>query len=181
GRGESVPAVNPFVSPPPARPPAGPEIGPIRDSLPAAAPAPAPAPRPAPPPAPPEIVRDPEAERAAAGDALGRAAARLVDAINSRRMTDLAQLVPEALAGDLGRRERFMKLIRDYAPRASLGQIEGTALADAQGEARFTLQLAWRGDFGVATRKAGRFLGILHREAGGSWRFDGARLLDPLP
>jgi len=181
GRGESVPAVNPFVSPPPARPPAGPEIGPIRDSLPAAAPAPAPAPRPAPPPAPPEIVRDPEAERAAAGDALGRAAARLVDAINSRRMTDLAQLVPEALAGDLGRRERFMKLIRDYAPRASLGQIEGTALADAQGEARFTLQLAWRGDFGVQTRKAGRFLGLLHREAGGSWRFDGARLLDPLP
>ena len=74
-----------------------------------------------------------------------------------------------------------MKMVKDYSPRATLGAVEGTTLAESQGEAKFTVQLIWRGDFGVQSRKAGRFLGLLHRESGGAWRFDGARLLDPLP
>jgi hypothetical protein len=103
-----------------------------------------------------------------------------VNAINGRRLTEVALLLPEALAGDLSRRERFMKLVKDYSPRAALGAVEGTALAEERGEAKFTVQFNWRGDFGVQARKAGRFLGLLRRDATG-WRFEGARLLDPLP
>ena len=153
------------------------------ESLPPVALGPAPAPVPAPAP-PPEVeaapTRDPEAERTLASESLSRAASRLVEAINGRRLTEVALLMPEALAGDLSRRERFMKLLKDYSPRAALGAVEGTALAEERGEAKFTVQLAWRGDFGVQARKSGRFLGLLRRDAGG-WRFEGARLLDPLP
>ncbi len=155
--------------------------GPTMPLPPPPPPPPAPAPAPVPPPPPAEIPRDPEVERAAATEALGRAASRLVDAVNSRRMSDLASLVPEALAGDLGRRERFMRMVRDYSPEASLSATEGITLAEDRAEARFTVQFSWRGDFGVRSRKAGRFLGTLHREARGEWRFDGARLLDAVP
>ena len=62
---------------------------------------------------------------------LADAAVRLVTAINDKRLTELAVLMPEAMAGDLGRRERFIKLIKDFGPRASLGTVEGMALAEA--------------------------------------------------
>ncbi len=111
---------------------------------------------------------------------LTQSAGRLVDAINGRRWDEVARLLPEGISGDLGRRERFMKLLREYAPRASLAGIEGTTLAEDRGEARFTLQLEWRGDFGVGNRKTGRFAGQASRN-GPEWRFEGARLLTALP
>ncbi len=147
-------------------------------------PSPDPSPPPAPPPAPPADAaapaRDPEAERARAQGRLEAAAARLVAAINGKRETDVALMLPEAMAGDLGRRERFLKLIREYGPRASLGGVEAATVTDDRGEARISIALAWRGDFGVDKKKTGRLLAVARRD-GAEWRFEGARLLDAIP
>lgn len=124
--------------------------------------------------------RDPEVERSRATATLTEAANSLIAAVNGRRMTDLAILLPEAFAGDLPRRERFLRLIRDYGPRASLGNLELGTLAEDLGEARFSVNFSWRGDFGVDRRKSGRFLGRVRREPTG-WHFEGARLLDAVP
>jgi hypothetical protein len=163
-----------------AKPESIPPLGPV--NLPVFVPGPGPAP--SPPPPPPvkteEPPRDPEADRVMASQILTQAASRLVDAINSKRFDNVARLLPEGLAGDLGRRERFMKLLRDYSPRATLGAVEGTTLAESQGEARFTVQLEWRGDFGVGSRKAAQFTGVASRDRN-EWRFEGARLLNPVP
>ena len=91
-----------------------------RQPVPTPSPAPAPAPSPPPPPpapapepSPPPL--DPAVERTRATAALGQAAQSLVDAINGHRLIDVALLLPEGLAGDLGRRERFMKLLKDFS------------------------------------------------------------------
>lgn len=145
------------------------------------APSPAPSPAPAPPPAPNNPPpRDPEADRVTVSQILTQSAGRLVDAINNKRWDNVARLLPEGISGDLKRRERFMKFLRDYAPRASLAGVEGTTLAEDTGEARFTVQFDYRGDFGVGDRKTGRFAGVASR-SGDAWRFDGARLLNSLP
>jgi hypothetical protein len=88
--------------------------------------------------------------------------------------------MPVALAPDAGQRERFFKLVKDFGPRATLDGIEDPTLAGDRGEARFTISLSWRGEFGVARRKAGRFLAIVHRQDAG-WQVDGASLIDPVP
>jgi hypothetical protein len=111
---------------------------------------------------------------------LTQAAGRLVDAINAKRYADVARLLPEGISGDLKRRERFVKFLRDYSPRATLAGVEGSTLADDQGEGRFTVQFDYRGDFGVSDRKTGRFAGIASR-SGADWRFEGARLLNSVP
>jgi hypothetical protein len=108
------------------------------------------------------------------------AAGRLVDAINGRQLENVLRLLPEGLAGDLKRRERFMSLLKDYSPRATLARIEGTTLAENRGEGRFTLQLEWRADFGVGHRKTGEFVGLVSR-SGADWRFDGVRLVNSVP
>jgi len=89
-------------------------------------------------------------------------------------------MLPEGLAGDLGRRERFMKLVKDFEPRATLGTIDAAVLNQTGAEARFAVSFSWRGDFGVDRRKTGRFLGVVRREESG-WRFQGARLLEAVP
>ncbi len=88
--------------------------------------------------------------------------------------------MPGALAQDAGRRERFFKLVKEFGPRATLDGVEDPTLAQNRGEARFTISLSWRAEFGVARRKAGRFLAIAHRQDAG-WQVDGARLIDPVP
>jgi hypothetical protein len=190
------------LTPPRARPPAAqpasraPDSAPARrdtarrdvavePAVPSPSPAPSPAPAPAPPPPPPPAetpapVRDPEAERARAQSRLDEAAARLVAAINAKRETDVALMLPEAMAGDLGRRERFLKLIRDFGPRASLGGVEPATVTDDRGEARLSIAFAWRGDFGVDKKKTGRLQAVARRD-GADWRFEGARLLDAIP
>jgi hypothetical protein len=160
---------------PPASPP------PVFTPPPAPAPAPSPPP-PAPAPAPKEEPppRDPEADRVTVSQILAQAAGRLVDAINGKRLDNVARMLPEGISGDLGRRDRFMKLLKDYSPRATLGPIEGTTLADNTGEVRFNVQFEWRGEFGVGNRKTGRFAGIASW-SGGEWRVEGARLMNALP
>jgi hypothetical protein len=152
----------------------------------ASSPSPAPAPPPAPPPPVPvppdkeEHPRDPEADRMAALQSVTAAAGRLVDAINGKQLEAVARLLPESMAGDLRWRERFMNFLKDYSPRAVLDKIEGTTLAQSRGEARFSMRIEWRADFGVRQRKSGQFVGLVSR-SGTDWRFDGARLLNPLP
>lgn len=140
----------------------------------------APSPAPPPPTETREPVRDPEVERVRAGESVGGAAGRLVAAINGRRMEELAVLLPEVMAGDLGRRERFLKLVREFSPKASLGAVADAAVNEDRAEAGFSVALVWRGDFGVDRRKSGRFLGVARRQGEG-WRFDGAKLLEELP
>ena len=173
----------------PSTPPSSPAPAPrsrVTDTVatPPATPAPAPLPPPPPPPTPPPAPEppplDPEVERTRAAEVLADAAQSLVAAINAHRILEVAQLLPEGMAGDLGRRERFMKLVREFAPRGTLGSVEATTLAQTGAEARFAVAFTWRGDFGVDRRKTGHFLGIVRREESG-WRFQGARLLDAVP
>lgn len=180
-RRDSSRVIPPVTAPPPQ------VIGAV-DTAPVAVLPPTPPPSPPPPPpTPPSPVadstppaRDPEVERSRAADVLSQAANTLVAAINGRKMASLALLLPEALAGDLGRRERLTRLVRDLGPRATLGTVEPVILAEDRAEARFAVSFSWRGDFGVDRRKSGRFLGIMRRETTG-WRFQGAQLLDAVP
>jgi hypothetical protein len=154
--------------------------------IPAPSPAPAPAPPPPPPPPPAPVPppapppRDPAEERRLAGEALQGGIARVIGAINGKQTAQLLSLLPAALARDPGRLERFLDLVREFAPRATLGTIEAMSLAEDRGEATFAVSFSWRGDFGVERRKAGRFSGVVRRQEGG-WRFEGARLLDAVP
>jgi hypothetical protein len=197
-RRSPVVATNPPASrrnPPPEtrRPETRPDTGrtttPVPASVPAAlppSPAPSPAPLPAPPPPPPPPPppapppRSAQEESRLATAALSEGIGRLVAAINGKRLTELLVLLPESMAGDAGRLERFVDLVKGFAPRATLGIIDEPGLADDRGEARFILSFVWRGDFGVERRKAGRFLGVARRQDDG-WRFEGARLLDAVP
>ena len=124
--------------------------------------------------------RDPTLERMRAEQSIADAANRLVAAINGGRLAELGGLVPDAVGNNLELRDRFLRLVKDFAPKAKLDAVEGTTLADTRAEARFTMTLTWRGDFGVERRKAGRLLAVVRRQESG-WQFEGARLLDGFP
>jgi hypothetical protein len=151
--------------------------------VPPAPPPPVPSPAPPPPPPPPEPVtpvRDPAVDRARAQSLIQDAAARLVAAINARRSSDVAMLVPEALAGNLERRDRFLKLIKDFGPRASIAGVDEATMGEDRGEASIAIAFSWRGDFGVDRKKSGRLVAFVRRD-GETWRFEGARLVDAIP
>jgi len=139
-----------------------------------------PTPAPAPAPREEERPRDPESDRTVAIQQLTSGAEQLVDAINSRQFDRVELLLAESLAGDLKRRERFLNLLKRYPATAVLETIEGPTLAENRGEARFTLRLEWRGEFETGYRKIGQFTGLMSRN-GGNWRFDGVRLITPVP
>ncbi len=183
--------------PPPGTRIPGPGISPFRpdsavttrdtartEAAPPATPPPVPSPAPPPPPPPPPEpvvpVRDPAVDRARAQSLIQDAAARLVAALNARRSADVAMLVPEAMAGDLGRRERFLKLIKDFGPRASIAAVDEATMGDERGEAGIAIAFSWRGDFGVDRKKTGRLVAVVRRD-GETWRFEGARLVDAIP
>ncbi|HJR36593.1 MAG TPA: hypothetical protein VJ817_16675 [Gemmatimonadales bacterium] len=155
-------------------------LPPIPAPSPSPAPAPSPPPPPAAPPPPAPPPRDPAEERRLAGEALQGGIGRVVAAINGKQTAQLLALLPATMARDPGRLERFLDLVREFAPRATLGTIEAMSLAEDRGEATFAVSFTWRGDFGVERRKAGRFIGVVRRQEGG-WRFEGARLLDAVP
>lgn len=161
-RVDTVRIVQPALPPPP--PPPAAETPP--------APEPSPAPR-----AP---ARDSTLERMHAEESIADGANRLVAAINGRRQAELAGLVSDAVGNDPDRRDRFFRLVKDFAPRAKLDAVGGTTLADPRAEGRFTITLTWRGDFGVDRRKTGRLVGVVRRLENG-WQFEGARLLDAWP
>ena len=147
--------------------------------------APPPAPAPVPPPAPPSAepkqpVRSPADEKARATTILADLAVRLVAAINDRDVARLETLLPETLSQDAERRARFLKLVKEFGPRASLDGIGDPTLAEDRARATFTLSLSWRGDFGVARKKAGRFVGMIDRQEG-TWRVEGISLVDAVP
>lgn len=167
--------------------PAGSTMVAIPSQAPAPPPAAAPPPRPAPvpPPAPSLVepkqpVRSPVDEMARATAILAELAGRLVAAINEQDLTRLEALLPAALAQDAGRRAQFLKLVKEFGPRASLDGIGDSTVAEDRAEATFTLSLSWRGDFGVARKKTGRFLGKIGRE-GVVWQVEGVSLIDAIP
>ena len=86
---------------------------------------------------------------------LAELAGRLVAAINEQDLTRLEALLPAALAQDAGRRAQFLKLVKEFGPRASLDGIGDSTVAEDRAEATFTLSLSWRGDFGAFTSCTG--------------------------
>jgi hypothetical protein len=162
-------------------------------ALPSPAPAPAPPPPAAPPPAPAPVPpptpppADPKKPVASSADEKARGAAmladlagRLVAAINHRDLVQLEALLPAALSPDPERSAQFLKLVKEFGPRASLDGIEDPTFAEESAEATFNLSLTWRGDFGVVRKKAGRFQGRLGRHEA-VWKVEGVRLIDAVP
>lgn len=155
---------------------------------PAPVPAPPPAPNPAPPPASdrapptesPRPDRSPAEERELVALTVAEAVDRLVAAISSRNLRELNTMLIEDPGGATGRRERFLQLIQEYGPRATLDNIEEAIVGEDRARARFTVSLEWRGVFGAGQRKTGRFVGIVRR-GGAGWRFEGSALLNDLP
>jgi hypothetical protein len=174
------PATTPIALPPTRVAKSVPKAAPANNPPPAPPPPPQPEPQPPPPPTASPPTRSADDDRAEAGSVLRGAAARLVAAINAKQVADLAQLLPEGPAGDGQGLTRFLQLVKDYGPRATLGGVDQPTLAGDHAEGRFSLTLSWRGEFGVSSKKSGMFLGVLRRTDGG-WRFDGARMLDNLP
>ena len=107
-------------------------------------------------------------------------AGRLVAAINHRDLVQLEALLPAALSPDPERSAQFLKLVKEFGPRASLDGIEDPTFAEESAEATFNLSLTWRGDFGVVRKKAGRFQGRLGRHEA-VWKVEGVRLIDAVP
>jgi hypothetical protein len=105
---------------------------------------------------------------------------RLIAAINGRELGELDAMLREDPAEDTARRGRFLELIKEYGPRATLGSIDQAIVGEDRARAGFTVALDWRGAFGVSHRRIGRFVGIVrHGDTG--WRFEGSILLDAIP
>src|ERR1051325_2289087 len=108
----AVPSPAPVQPPPPPPPPPPPAPPPSATGA---------APPPAPPPAEArQPVRSSADEKARGAAILADLAGRLVTAINDRDLAQLETMLPEALSQDADRRARFLKLVKEFAPRASL-------------------------------------------------------------
>jgi hypothetical protein len=104
----------------------------------------------------------------------------VVRAINGRDLATLGALLSTEPVGNSSSRERFLKLVEEFSPRASLDSLGDAIVAGDRGQARFVISLSWRGDFGVSKRKSGRLLAVAsHQDQG--WRLQGVALLDALP
>ena len=170
----------PLPAPPESAPPVSapipvvvPTPAPVRPESTVTAPAPADS-HPSPPPP------DPALEKARLSATLAGAADRVVRAINGRDLTTLRSLLSASAAGNPGALERFLKLVDQYSPQATLDSLGDAVIARDRGQLTFTISLVWRGDFGVSKRKTGRLLAAARLQDPG-WRLQGVTLLDPIP
>ena len=104
----------------------------------------------------------------------------LVAAINGRNLRELNTILIDDPGGVATRRQRFLELIKEYGPRATLDNVDEAIVGEDRARATFTVSLEWRGVFGAGQRKTGRFVGIVRR-GGTGWRFEGSALLNDLP
>jgi hypothetical protein len=122
---------------------------------------------------------DPEVVREEARQALARGAARFAAAVTSARTASTGTLTGQILASD-GAARRLVDFVRTSKPTASVAGLGPVTVQDGAAQADATLQLEWRGDFGV-TRRGQVRVRLLAREGEGEWRVAGVQPLDGSP
>ncbi len=122
---------------------------------------------------------DPEAVRDEARQALSRGAQRFAAAVTSARTASTGALTSQILASD-GAARGLVDFVRSSKPTASVAGVGPVTVQDGTAQADATLQLEWRGDFGV-TRRGQVRVRLLARNGEGEWRVAGAQPLDASP
>ncbi len=122
---------------------------------------------------------DPEAVREEARQALARGAERFAAAVTSARTSSTGALTGQILASD-GAARGLVDFVRNSKPTASVAGVGPVTVRDGTAQADATVQLEWRGDFGV-TRRGQVRVRLLAREGEGEWRVAGAQPLDGTP
>lgn len=126
-----------------------------------------------PPPPDPAVVRE------EARQALARGAERFAAAVTSARTASTGALTSQILASD-GAARGLIDFVRTSKPTASVAGVGPVTVRDGTAQADATVQLEWRGDFGV-TRRGQVRVRLLAREGEGEWRVAGAQPLDGTP
>ena len=126
-----------------------------------------------PPPPDPALVRE------EARQALARGAERFAAAVTSARTASTGALTSQILASD-GAARGLIDFVRTSKPTASVAGVGPVTVRDGTAQADATVQLEWRGDFGV-TRRGQVRVRLLAREGEGEWRVAGAQPLDGTP
>jgi hypothetical protein len=122
---------------------------------------------------------DPEAVREEARQALSRGAARFAAAVTSARTGSTGALTGQILASD-GAARGLVDFVRNSKPTASVAGLGPVTVRDGTAQADATVQLEWRGDFGV-TRRGQVRVRLLARDGDGEWRVAGVQPLDGSP
>jgi hypothetical protein len=122
---------------------------------------------------------DPAVVREEARQALARGAERFAAAVTSARTASTAALTSQILASD-GAARGLIDFVRGSKPTASVAGVGPVTVLDGTAQADATLQLEWRGDFGV-TRRGQVRVRLLARNGEGEWRVAGAQPLDGSP
>lgn len=122
---------------------------------------------------------DPAAVREEARQALSRGAERFAAAVGQARSGSTAALSSQVLASDAAARS-LLTFVRDSRPAASVAGLGPVTVRDGTAQADATVQLEWRGDFGV-TRRGQVRVRLIAREGEGEWRLAGAQPLDGSP
>jgi hypothetical protein len=122
---------------------------------------------------------DPEAVREEARQALSRGAERFAAAVGQARTGSTAALSGQMLASDAAARG-LIDFVRSSKPTASVAGLGPVTVRDGTAQADATVQLEWRGDFGV-TRRGQVRVRLLARDGEGDWRVAGAQPLDGAP
>lgn len=124
-------------------------------------------------------ARDPEVVREEARRSLSRGADRFASAIGQAGAGSAAALTGQMLASDAAARD-LLRFVRASRPSAAVAGLGPVTLRDGSAQADATLQLEWRGDFGVPRRGQVR-VRLLAREGDGAWSVAGAQPLDGSP
>ncbi len=122
---------------------------------------------------------DPEAVQEEARRALSRGAERFAAAVTSARTASTAALSGQILASD-GAARGLVDFVRNSKPTARVASVGPVTVRDGTAQADATVQLEWRGDFGV-TRRGQVRVRLLARNGEGEWRMAGAQPLDGTP
>ncbi len=124
-------------------------------------------------------ARDPAAVEQDARLALSRGAERFAAAVGLVRTGSTGALSAQVLASDNAARA-LLQFVQNSKPTASVAGLGPVTVRDGTAQADATVQLEWRGDFGV-TRRGQVRVRLLAREGDGEWRVSGAQPLDGAP
>jgi hypothetical protein len=122
---------------------------------------------------------DPAMVREAARRSLLRGAERFASAVGQARTGSTSALSGQILASDGPARE-LLRFVQQSKPGASVVRVGEVTVRDGTAQADATLQLEWRGDFGV-TRRGSVRVRLLAREGDDGWSVAGGQPLDGSP
>lgn len=122
---------------------------------------------------------DPVAVREAARRSLLRGADRFASAVGQARSGSTGALSGQILASD-GPARDLLRFVQQSKPDASVLRVGEVTVRNGTAQADATLQLEWRGDFGV-TRRGSVRVRLLAREGEDGWSVAGGQPLDGSP